>query len=136
MNWLIAAWFAVPAPIIEAVEQMESGGHWDVQSPSGCVGLMQIHPQWSKVPKLLLWAPPLNRAEGARILAYWHAKSGGNWPRALAAYNCGWGGLSGRCGAGYAAAVMRALPPATRGTQPTATRKRQHHLPPLRFWRR
>ena len=31
----------------------------------------------------------------------------GDWGKALAAYNCGWGGLRGTCGKHYAARVLR-----------------------------
>lgn len=95
----------VPA-IVYAVEQVESGGRWWVEL-GGCVGVMQINPRWSKHTRAELFNPDLNRAEGERILKVWLKRSGGNWRRALAAYNCGNEGLRGKCGGGYAATVLR-----------------------------
>jgi hypothetical protein len=48
----------------------------------------------------------VNRREGIRLLRYWHGKAHGDWAFALAAYNCGWGGLKGKCGQGYARKVL------------------------------
>ena len=70
---------------------------------------MQICTQWAKVPASHLWIPSENRREGVRLLRYWRGKSGGDWAFALAAYRCGWGGLHGRCGAGYARRVLALL---------------------------
>lgn len=91
--------------VAAAVEVVESGGQWWAQR--GCHrGVMQVCTRWARVPAAQLWLPVVNRAEGVRLLRYWHAKAGGDWSRALAAYNCGWAGLRGKCGRGYAARVQ------------------------------
>lgn len=92
--------------VVAAVEQVESGGAWWAKSSAGCIGVMQICPQWAHVPRTWLWHPEINRQEGRRLLTYWHRKARGNWAFALAAYNCGWAGLKGQCGVGYARLVL------------------------------
>lgn len=101
------AWHEVPEQVRQAVEYTESKGQWDAVSSAGCIGVMQICPRWSRIPKSLLYVPVLNRLEGAKHLHYWYRKARGNWAFALAAYNCGWGGLQGSCGRGYAHVVLR-----------------------------
>ena len=92
--------------VAAAVEQVESGG--DPRAVRGCYrGLMQVCTRWARVAPDELWDPATNRREGRRILAYWHGKSHGNWPYTLAAYACGWNGLAGKCGRGYAQRVLR-----------------------------
>lgn len=101
-----------------AVEQVESGGQWWVESRSGCVGVMQVCPQWSSRTRAELFDPAVNREEGAKILEYWLHRARGNWSRALAGYRCGNAGLQGRCGGFYARKVLRlarARPPGVRG---------------------
>lgn len=89
-----------------AVEAVESGGRWWVQN-GPCVGVMQINPRWSICTRAALFDPNVNRTEGRRMLAYWLKRSGGNWHKALAAYNCGNAGLRGECGQRYASRVWR-----------------------------
>ncbi len=43
----------------------------------------------------------------ARVMVDAFKRSGGNWHKALAAYNCGNAGLRGECGQGYASRVWR-----------------------------
>jgi len=94
--------------VAAAVEQVESRGQWYAER--GCHrGVMQVCTQWAHVPASHLWIPAVNRQEGVRLLRYWRGKSGGDWAFALAAYRCGWGGLHGRCGAGYARRVLALL---------------------------
>ena len=93
--------------VAAAVEQVESEGHWWVESSSHCVGVMQVCPKWSERTRAELFDPEVNRHEGRRMIHYWLTKSHHNWHRALAAYNCGWGGLRGKCGGGYARRVLR-----------------------------
>ena len=91
--------------VAAAVEQVESRGQWYVER--GCHrGVMQICTRWAKVSAAQLWIPEVNRREGKRLLTYWHGKAHGDWWTAVAAYRCGWGGLSGKCGKAYANAVM------------------------------
>lgn len=89
-----------------AVETAESHGEWWAVSKSGCVGVMQICPQWSKVPRNWLLIPWINRREGTRLLSYWYKRSHGRWVYALAAYRCGYGGLQGHCGMAYARNIL------------------------------
>lgn len=89
-----------------AVEYVESRGNPNVVSRDGCVGLMQVHPRWAKVPRAQLFDPETNRAEGRRLLKYWHGRAKGDWLLTLAAYRCGWGGLRGECGQRYARIVL------------------------------
>lgn len=128
----LAAMAMLPAGLLAAIEQVESRGRWDVVSSSGCVGVMQVQPRYTLAPRWALFLPSINRAEGARMLAYWHRRSGGNWSRALAGYRCGNAGLRGECGAAYAQHVLalaKGYRRAQRGVAPGGSR-RQHHLPP------
>lgn len=91
--------------VAAAVEQVESRGEWWAQR--GCHrGVMQVCTKWAKILPARLWIPEDNRREGKRLLVYWHNKAHGNWWTALAAYNCGWAGLAGKCGKGYASKVL------------------------------
>jgi soluble lytic murein transglycosylase-like protein len=92
--------------VLVAIEHVESRGNPNVVSKDGCVGLMQVHPKWSKYSKEQLKDPITNRAEGRRLFLYWHRKAHYNWAFSLAAYRCGWGGLEGKCGVRYARAVL------------------------------
>lgn len=93
--------------VAAAVEVVESGGN--PHAVRGCHrGLMQVCTRWAQVDPDLLWDPATNRAEGRRILIYWYGRAHGDWSRALAAYNCGWNGLAGKCGGAYARRVLRA----------------------------
>lgn len=96
----------VPPAIQKQVEYVESGHKPFVVSRAGCVGLMQVCPRYSQVPRLLLFVPVINRAEGCKMLAYWHKRAGGNWQRALAGYRCGNAGLRGKCGDTYAKRIL------------------------------
>lgn len=91
--------------VAAAVEQVESRGQWYAER--GCHrGVMQVCSRWAKVPASHLWIPSENRKEGVRLLRYWRGKAHGDWWAAVAAYRCGWGGLSGKCGKKYANAVI------------------------------
>lgn len=92
--------------VATAVEWVESGGN--PKAVSGCYrGLMQVCTKWAHCQPDELFNPEINRREGRRILAYWLRKAKGDWAFALGAYNCGWNGLKGKCGTGYARAVLR-----------------------------
>lgn len=92
--------------VAAAVEQVESGGN--PRAVRGCYrGLMQVCTRWAHCTPDELFDPEINRREGKRILAYWYRKSGQDWAYALAAYNCGWNGLKGKCGMSYAKKVLR-----------------------------
>lgn len=96
----------MPPGLLDAIAHVESRGNPWAVSHSGCVGLLQVCPRWSPLPRWALFVPMINRAEAARQLAYWHGKAHGNWRRALASYRCGWRGLRGECGNAYARAVL------------------------------
>jgi hypothetical protein len=68
---------------------------------------MQVCTRWARCKPDELYDPEINRREGERLLRYWYRHSHGDWGKALAAYNCGWGGLHGTCGKHYAARVLR-----------------------------
>mgnify|MGYP003644786255 CR=1 FL=1 len=109
--------------LLDAIEHVESRGNPIAVSSTGALGLLQVQPQWAKVPRWALWVPSINRAEGCRILRRWHRRAISRcaWERrkrmgscsvtarALAAYNAGVAGLRGRSkrGRGYAWVVMR-----------------------------
>lgn len=91
--------------VAAAVEQVESRGN--PRAVRGCYrGLMQVCTRWAHCTPDELWDPDINRREGKRILGYWLKKAKGDWAFALAAYNCGWAGLRGKCGTGYARRVL------------------------------
>lgn len=107
LAWLSAPHF--PEPLERAIEYVESRdvpwarngatrGLWQVDARFSSQAVVRRHP-W------LLYVPSIGRAEGRLALAGWlrHTKS---LPRALAAYNCGWGGLQGTCGRGYWPALL------------------------------
>ena len=109
MMWISTAMAAhneVPAKLRRAIEYHESRGSWTAVSKSGCVGVMQIMPKYSKVPRPLLFIGPINRLEGARHLRYWHRRANGDWRLAIAAYGCGNAGLRGECGQQYAQDII------------------------------
>jgi len=68
---------------------------------------MQVCTRYAHCTPDELYDPEINRREGERLLRYWYRHSHGDWGKALAAYNCGWGGLRGTCGTHYAARVLR-----------------------------
>ena len=91
--------------VAAAVEHVESRGEW--WSKRGCHrGVMQVCSKWSRYPASMLWIPAYSREEGKRLLRYWHGRARGDWTKALAAYRCGWRGLTGACGVGYARLVL------------------------------
>ncbi len=91
--------------VVAAVIWIESGGV--ATAKSGCYrGLMQVCTKWAHCAPDELYDPETNKREGTRLLLFWKRKAGGDWAKALAAYNCGWGGLKGKCGTGYAARVL------------------------------
>mgnify|MGYP003705251839 CR=1 FL=1 len=91
--------------IIDSIEQQESGGNIFVKGNTYCTGLMQIDYRYSPVPRPLLRIPYINRIVGTRAIRYWKRRTG-DINVALAAYNCGWKGLKGQCGTGYAKSVL------------------------------
>jgi len=68
---------------------------------------MQVCTRWAHCTPDELYDPATNRREGERLLRYWYRQGGNDWGKALAAYNCGWNGLKGKCGTAYANRVLR-----------------------------
>jgi len=91
--------------IIDSIEQQESGGNIFVKGNKYCTGLMQIDYRYSPVPRPLLRVPYINRIVGMRAIRYWKRRTG-DISVALAIYNCGWKGMKGECGTGYAKSVL------------------------------
>jgi soluble lytic murein transglycosylase-like protein len=92
--------------IISAVIWVESRGV--PTATHGCYrGLMQVCTRWAHCTPDELYNPEINRREGERLLRYWYRQGGNDWGKALAAYNCGWNGLKGKCGTAYANRVLR-----------------------------
>ena len=92
--------------IIDSVEYQESHGKFTVKDNGKCIGLMQIDSRYVSLPANMLRMPVVNRVVGVRAIKYWNKRAGGNLRLALSSYNCGTKGLEGKCGIGYANAVM------------------------------
>jgi len=91
--------------IIDSVEFTESRGEYLVKSNGSCTGLMQVNYHYTPISRPLLRIPIINRVVGTRALREWKRKTK-DMKRALAAYNCGYKGLDGKCGMGYAGSVL------------------------------
>ena len=107
--WYVQAFSALTATepqLLDAVQAVESSGNQFAISSEGCLGLYQICPRYTPLPRWALFVPVFARAEAARHLALWHKRTRGYTPKALAAYNCGNAGLRGVCGIGYAKLVL------------------------------
>lgn len=92
--------------LLDAVQAVESRGNQFAISSEGCLGLYQICPRYTPLPRWALFVPALSRAEAARQLTLWRKRARGDTTTALAAYNCGNAGLRGVCGKGYATLVL------------------------------
>ena len=101
----------VPRPVLDGVEWAESRGDpFAVSRDWRCLGAFQLCTRWSALPAPLAFVPPLARREAARQIAAWQRRAGGRLAPALAAYRCGRGGLRGKCGQAYAAAILARAP--------------------------
>lgn len=92
--------------LLDAVQAVESSGNMFAVSSEGCLGLYQICPRYTPLPRWALFVPVFARAESARHLQGWRKRAKGDTMAALAAYNCGNAGLRGECGRGYAKLVL------------------------------
>jgi soluble lytic murein transglycosylase-like protein len=95
-----AAEYGVPAALIRAVIEQESGGNADAVSPAGALGLMQLMPDTARSLGISDPMDPVqNIFGGTRYLAQLLKQFGGRVDLALAAYNAGpgaverWGGI-------------------------------------------
>lgn len=94
--WLSAsltAWLSIDPALLAAIEYTESRGQAFAVSEANCVGVLQVDPRWSVVPRPLLFLPVVNRLEGARIYARWRQRAANDDRVALRAFACGNKGL-------------------------------------------
>ncbi|SDQ20027.1 lytic transglycosylase domain-containing protein [Quadrisphaera sp. DSM 44207] len=84
--------YHLPAGLLGAVAQVESGGRADAVSPAGAQGLMQIMPGTASELGVDPMVPAQAVDGAARLLAR-HLDSFGSVPLALAAYNAGPGAV-------------------------------------------
>ncbi|MCF8567721.1 lytic transglycosylase domain-containing protein [Alicyclobacillus tolerans] len=101
-----AAKYGIPANMIAAVMQNESGGKNGLTSSAGAQGLMQIMPSNDNAYGITNpWNPQQNINAGAKMLSQLYQKFHGNWSAALGAYNGGPGNAYGSAEQQYAATV-------------------------------
>ncbi|WP_273365062.1 lytic transglycosylase domain-containing protein [Alicyclobacillus herbarius] len=82
--------YGVPAALIRAVIEQESGGRTDAVSAAGAAGLMQLMPGTAQALGVQdVFNPSENVLAGTRYLAQLLQRFDGNVPLALAAYNAG-----------------------------------------------
>lgn len=79
--------------IARAVAMQESGGRQDVVSPAGAIGTFQLMPDTAKELGVDPYDLDQNIRGGIQYLKQMHDRYGGNWDRALYAYNWGPGNM-------------------------------------------
>lgn len=85
--------YGVDPNIARAVAMQESGGRQDVVSPSGAIGTFQLMPDTAKELGVDPHDLDQNIRGGIQYLKQMHDRYGGNWDRALYAYNWGPGNM-------------------------------------------
>jgi hypothetical protein len=94
----------VPAPLLAAQEQVESGFNPSAVSPAGAIGIAQFMPGTAASLGVNPWDPRSSIFGQARYLRQLHDQFG-NWTQALEAYNTGPAGNL-PAAAGYAAEIQ------------------------------
>ena len=87
-----AARYGVPANVLAAVAQVESGGNASAVSPAGAEGLMQIMPGTAAGLGIDAF-DPTQAVDGAAQILSGDLQQFGSMPLALAAYNAGAGAV-------------------------------------------
>ena len=85
--------YGVDPNIARAVAMQESGGRQDVVSPAGAIGTFQLMPDTAKELGVDPHDLEQNIRGGIQYLKQMHDRYGGNWDRALYAYNWGPGNM-------------------------------------------
>lgn len=85
--------YGVDPNIARAVAMQESGGRHDVVSPAGAIGTFQLMPDTAKELGVDPHDLDQNIRGGIQYLKQMHDRYGGNWDRALYAYNWGPGNM-------------------------------------------
>lgn len=85
--------YGVDPNIARAVAMQESGGRHDVVSPAGAIGTFQLMPDTAKELGVDPHDLDQNIRGGILYLKQMHDRYGGNWDRALYAYNWGPGNM-------------------------------------------
>lgn len=85
--------YGVDPNIARAVAMQEGGGRQDVVSPSGAIGTFQLMPDTAKELGVDPHDLDQNIRGGIQYLKQMHDRYGGNWDRALYAYNWGPGNM-------------------------------------------
>lgn len=85
--------YGVDPNIARAVAMQESGGRHDVVSPAGAIGTFQLMPDTAKDLGVDPHDLDQNIRGGIQYLKQMHDRYGGNWDRALYAYNWGPGNM-------------------------------------------
>lgn len=85
--------FGIPAGLLGALIQQESGWNPNARSPVGAIGLSQLMPGTAKGLQVDPYNPEQNLRGGAKYLSQQLKAFGGDIPKALAAYNAGPGAV-------------------------------------------
>lgn len=106
---MAAAQYSVPASLLAAQEQVESGFNPQAVGPSGAEGIAQFLPSTAASLGIDPWDPRSAIPGQARYLRQLYDQLGGSWMKALEAYNAGSADLA--AGAPYAQQVLNLAGP-------------------------
>jgi soluble lytic murein transglycosylase-like protein len=102
----------IPPDLFVRQINMESGFNPNAQSPAGAQGIAQFMPETARGLGIDPWNPEAALKAAAQLMARYQARYGGDYAKALAAYNAGSGTLQSaleRCGLSW----QRCLPAET-----------------------